>query len=186
MTCSVNVYFSKMIPVSLGPKCCTSLMCLVHLLWMRTAVPWHALLFPVAAKVRPCLVIHNTSFCFLQHSLIVRSPLQLSNEFLDPVTLVSERVFFRAIVFVIVSRFVLLSLCVLFLLPWCVLSGVSWVRVVGCGCVVKLIGTSPCTVLSWLSCFLHHGFASLRQLMCWSISHRFPALWAGWVVLWWC
>ena len=41
--------------MGLGTVCCTSLMCLVHLLWMSIAVTWQALLLPVAAKVCPCL-----------------------------------------------------------------------------------------------------------------------------------
>ena len=39
--------------------------------YLGIAVPWHALLFPVAANVWPCLVVHSSSFCFLQESLIV-------------------------------------------------------------------------------------------------------------------
>ena len=61
---------------------------------------------------------------------------------------VSERVFFWTIMIVIVSELLLLSLCVLFGLSCCVLGCVSWV-VVGCSRVVQLIGTSPCTALSF-------------------------------------
>ena len=46
---------SIVIPVSLGLERCTSLLCLLHLLWMKTDLPWHALLFPINAKVWPCL-----------------------------------------------------------------------------------------------------------------------------------
>ena len=57
--------------MSLGPECCTYLMCLVHLLWIEIAAQKHAQLFPVAAKVCPCLGVANSSSCILHVSLIV-------------------------------------------------------------------------------------------------------------------
>ena len=75
-------------------------------------------------------------------------------------SLVSECALFWTIVIVVVSWCLLLSHRVLFGLSCCVLGSgrVSWLLVVGCGYVVKLIGTSLCTVLSfplppsWLCC----------------------------------
>ena len=66
--CHLNSFSSTGAPVRLGPECCTSWMCLLHLVWMRTAVPWHPLLFPVDAQVRPSFVLDISSFCILQDS----------------------------------------------------------------------------------------------------------------------
>ena len=47
-TGSLSFVFSTVTSVNLGPDCSTSWVCLLHLLWMRNAVPRHDLLFPVS------------------------------------------------------------------------------------------------------------------------------------------
>ena len=70
-------------PVSLGPECCTALVCLVHLLRVRFAFPWHVLLFPVSAKVHP-----DPVSVFVDRDRVPVSPFeifQLLDELVDPV-----------------------------------------------------------------------------------------------------
>ena len=62
--CNPNYFCSMVTPVSLPPECCTSLMFLLHLLWMNTPVPKRAVLCPIDVKV---------CFCFSQF-LIQCSP----------------------------------------------------------------------------------------------------------------
>ena len=116
-TCSLNFFFTMETLVNLGQECCTSLMCLVHLLWMSIAVAWHALLFLVAAKVRRCFVVHNSSFCFLYVSLTVTvfqcpfSPSPCSWMSSGISSHVTQGVFVWTTVIVIVCEFLLLRLC---------------------------------------------------------------------------
>ena len=70
---------------------------------------------------------------------------ELSDELEYPV--VSERVFSGHIVIAALAWVLCLSFCVLGGLPSFALSRMSCALVVGCGCVVELIGTSPCAVL---------------------------------------
>ena len=84
---STRTFFSVVTPVILGPGCCTPSTYLLHLLWMRTAVS--------------LVVLHSSSCCVLQTSLIVTESLCLSLSSLNSwmsswilSSLVSERVFF--------------------------------------------------------------------------------------------
>ena len=51
--CDLN-FFSMVTPVIRGLECCTYLMCLLHLLWMRIAASWEALL-PSIPQCHPLL-----------------------------------------------------------------------------------------------------------------------------------
>ena len=109
MTCSLNLFFSMVSPVILGAQCCTSLIYLLHVCWMRTAIPRHILLFPVAAQVCSTFVFHDSSSCVLQVSLIVTQSQCLSlrpfNSWVSswtPSSIVCDRVFVWTLVIAIV------------------------------------------------------------------------------------
>ena len=78
--------------MSLGAECCTSLMCLAHLLWMSIAVPWHASLLPCRCE---CVSLSRRPWVFflLSSKLVDGDEIPVSvfelallvDELLDPV-----------------------------------------------------------------------------------------------------
>ena len=63
--------------MSLGLRCCTCLIHLIHLLRMKTAFPWHELLSPVESTCVFVVSFHGCSFC------VVSELAQLVDELVD-------------------------------------------------------------------------------------------------------
>ena len=77
--CHLNSFSSTVAPVRLGPECCTSWMCLLRLIWMRTGV------FLV---IRPNPMLHFAP-CLSTHFFPCLNPIFKNGSFLSVVALVS-------------------------------------------------------------------------------------------------
>ena len=163
MICNLN--FSMVTPVGLGLECCSYFMCLPHLLRMRTAVSWHALLFPVEAASGD---FHKSYFCVLQVKLIVTTSqcssfdlAEILNELVKLSSLVKERVIVWANVIAIVSWFPSMWVgCGFSMSPWwsgfcCVLCVRLFVKLLCVGLVVVFRGDVDVVCARCMLLFFH-------------------------------
>ena len=105
---------------------------------MRIAVPWHEM-----PRQCPSVSLFRSPGLVDRDRVVVTivELVQLFDELVS--SLVSERLFMWTIGIATVSWFLLFGLCVLGGLPSCA-------PVVGCGCVVELMGTCPCDSMYFL------------------------------------